>query len=50
MFDEYIILSSLQVCVLSFFKQTTDIKVVKMSDIDDDSEIFFSVKVSITFP
>ncbi len=29
------------------FKQTLERIVVKMSDIDDDSEIYFSVKVSI---
>lgn len=34
-------------CILSFFKQTLERIVVKMSDIDDDSEIYFSVKVSI---
>jgi len=45
MFDKYFFFSTL--CILSFLN-TADSEAVKMSDIDDESEIFFSIKVSIT--
>lgn len=45
---KYVNLSCLLLCVFCHFEtDARDNRVVKMSDIEDDSEIYFSVKVSI---
>lgn len=46
---KYVNLSCLLLCVFCHFEtDARDNRVVKMSDIEDDSEIYFSVKVSIS--